>query len=229
MAQRLREQKFVVIRWVDQAGHPAFRQLLWKIIHSSQQEMREFETQNIGFLKFYQDGAQQPLNLRPDFAQAKRECKILHDEYLTRTLQEQRTILRSQQVRQRTEQAFKGIEEYDYAVEPRTGWRFFEQHEGKCRIRCHRPRQQIGTATIGRREIGILGILHGLTIREIVFLNFKDQFRLARRSTSRQPTGVDRTPITVHVQLITERSAQVPSREHAWLQGAQPRTAHCGT
>ena len=76
-------------------------------------------------LKFYQDGAQQPLNLRPDFAQAKRECKILHDEYLTRTQQEYRTVLRSQQERQRKEQAFKGIEEYDHAVDPRTGWRFF--------------------------------------------------------------------------------------------------------
>ena len=39
----------------------------------------------------------------------------------TRTQQEYRTIPRSQQVRQRTDQQFEGIEEYDCAVDPRTG------------------------------------------------------------------------------------------------------------
>ena len=34
-----------------------------------------------------------------------------------------------------------------------------------CRLRRHRPRPQIGKSTIGRQEVGILGI-HGLTIRE---------------------------------------------------------------
>ena len=34
------------------------------------------------------EGPQQPLNERPDFAQAKRECKLLHDEHLTRTQEE---------------------------------------------------------------------------------------------------------------------------------------------
>ena len=51
-------------------------------------------------LKLNQDGAQQPLNQRHHFAQAKRECKRLHDEYMTRTQQENRTIPRSQQVKQ---------------------------------------------------------------------------------------------------------------------------------
>ena len=36
---------------------------------------------------------QQPLNQRPDFAQAKRECKRLHDEHPARTQQDYRTIL----------------------------------------------------------------------------------------------------------------------------------------
>ena len=39
-------------------------------------------------LKLNQDGVQQPLNQRPDFAQAERECKRLHDEYMARTQQE---------------------------------------------------------------------------------------------------------------------------------------------
>ena len=58
-------------------------------------------------LKLNQDGAQQPINQRPDFAQTKRECKRLHDEYMARTPQEYRTSPRSQQVRRRKEQAFR--------------------------------------------------------------------------------------------------------------------------
>ena len=62
-------------------------------------------------LKLNQDGAHQPLNQRPDFAQPKREGKILHDEYMARTQQEYRIIPRSQQARQRQEQTSEGIEE----------------------------------------------------------------------------------------------------------------------
>ena len=36
------------------------------------------------------EGLQQPLNQRPDFAQAKRECKRLHDEHPARTQQEKK-------------------------------------------------------------------------------------------------------------------------------------------
>ena len=77
-----------------------------------------------------QEGAQQPLHQRPDFAQAKRECKRLHDEHMAKTQQDYRTILRSQQIRQRKGQAFEEIEEYDCAVDPPTGWRFFQESRG---------------------------------------------------------------------------------------------------
>ena len=55
----------------------------------------------------------QSISQRPDFAQAKRESKRLHDEHLARTQEEYRTIPRSQQERQRKEQHFKGKEEYE--------------------------------------------------------------------------------------------------------------------
>ena len=61
------------------------------------------------------EGPQQPLNQRPDIAQANRECK------------DYRTIPRSQQVRQRKEQLFEGTEEFDYAVDPKTDWRFCKE------------------------------------------------------------------------------------------------------
>ena len=70
------------------------------------------------------EGPQQPLNERPDFTQAKRECKRVHDEHLAKTQQSYRPILRSQQVRQRKEQQLDGIEEFDSVVDPKTGCRF---------------------------------------------------------------------------------------------------------
>ena len=37
-----------------------------------------------------------------------------------------RAITCSQQIRQRKGQQFEGNEEYDYAVDPKTGWRFYK-------------------------------------------------------------------------------------------------------
>ena len=72
-------------------------------------------------------GTQLPLTQRPDFVQAKRECKRLHDEHLARTQQEYKDIPRSQQIRQRKGHQFEGNEEYDFAVVPKTRWRFYRQ------------------------------------------------------------------------------------------------------
>ena len=75
-------------------------------------------------------GPRQPLNQRPDFAQAKRECKRLHDKHLAKTQQDNRTIPRSQQVRQRKEQPFEGIEESNYAFDPKTSWKLYTESRG---------------------------------------------------------------------------------------------------
>ena len=73
------------------------------------------------------EGPQQPLNERPDFAQAKRVRKRLHDEHLARTQQSNRPIHRSQQYRQGKEQQFEGGEDFDYVVDTKTGWRFYKE------------------------------------------------------------------------------------------------------
>ena len=73
------------------------------------------------------EGPQQPLNQPPDFAQAKRECKRLHDEHLARTQLDYRTIPRSDQVRQGEEKQFDGTEEFDNAIVPKTDWRFYKE------------------------------------------------------------------------------------------------------
>ena len=72
-------------------------------------------------------GPHLPLDQRPDFVQAKRECKRLRDEHLARTQQEYRDIPRSQLIRKRKGQHFGGHEEFDCTVDPNTGWRFYRQ------------------------------------------------------------------------------------------------------
>ena len=124
------------------------------------------------------EGPQQPLNQRPDFAQAKRECKRLHDEHLARTQEEYRTIPRSQQITQRKGQPFEGNEEYDYAVTLKQVVGSTRGRGETCRqlrqgrgptCRQLRHRRQSGTKPTGRRAIGILSILQALTIGDIFF------------------------------------------------------------
>ena len=109
------------------------------------------------------EGPQRPLNQRLDFAQAKRECNRLHDEHLARTQEEYRTIPRSQQIRQRKGQQFEGSEEYDYAVDPKTGWRFHKGSRRNLQTTSSGSRANLQTASsssskwdqnpIGRRAI----------------------------------------------------------------------------
>ena len=77
-------------------------------------------------LRLNQDGVQQPQNQRRDFALAK-DCT---NQHVTRSQQDYRTIPRDKQVRQRRGQAFEGIDEYDFRVDPQTRWRFFWESQG---------------------------------------------------------------------------------------------------
>ena len=119
-------QNFVVSHRLERNTHNAVRQDCFgeKIYVATTAE----RTQNSKhwILTLHKEGPQQPHNQRPDFAQANRECKRLYDDHLARTQDEYRTIPRSQQVRQRKGQPFEGIEEYDYAFDPKTGWRFYK-------------------------------------------------------------------------------------------------------
>ena len=141
------------------------------------------------------EGPQQPLNQRPDFAQAKRECKRLHDEHLARTQEQYRTIPRSQQIRQRRGQQFEGNEETTRLTLKQVGGstkgrgetcRQLRQDRGPtCKQLRHR--RQIGTKPIGRRAIGLLSILPALATAGF-FLRVRP-VSVAWSKTSSQPTG----------------------------------------
>ena len=117
-------------------------------------------------------GTQLPLNQQPDFAQAKRECKRLHDEHLTRTNKNTEIFLAVTKEDSEKGNNFEGYEDFAYVVDPNKGWRFYRQSRGNCRHlrQARRPtckqlrhRHRRGTKPSGRRTIGILSILQVLT------------------------------------------------------------------
>ena len=76
-------------------------------------------------LKLNKEGVQGPMNQRPDFVEAKRELKRLHDEHGKETSEGSTPIHPLQRTRQRRNQQLEELEEKNYQVDPRTGWRSF--------------------------------------------------------------------------------------------------------
>ena len=107
-------------------------------------------------------------------------------------------------------------------LEP-AGCSFVQSHRETCRIRI---RQQIGAVTIGRREVGILGILRGLTIRD--FSEIRTNFCCREITLPDNRRGVwTEHPIIQHGQMrtvcqhITLRS--LISFHHANVRGSSSR------
>ena len=73
------------------------------------------------------EGKQPPRQLRPVYEEAKRECQRLQDEFMAETGQLYTPIHPSKQRRQNPNQQFVGREEYDYVVDRRTGWKWFQE------------------------------------------------------------------------------------------------------
>ena len=65
------------------------------------------------------------VNQRPDFVEAKREMKRLHDEHVKETSKGNTPIHPVQRSTQWRNQQFEELEEYDYQVDPQTGWRSY--------------------------------------------------------------------------------------------------------
>ena len=136
--------------------------LPWETVHTSQKTRKNSQYKTLGTRVGSRRCSTTPLNQRPDFAQAKRECKRIHDEHVKKTQQEYRPILvinnhdneEDKHPKESTSTTIESILEL-------AGGSLVQSPRETCRIRL---RQQIGTVTIGRREAGILGILHGLRI-----------------------------------------------------------------
>ena len=213
------------IGWKDKDVMPDDRMALEKHVYVA---TRAVQISKHWILTLNKKRPQQPLNQRPDFAQAKRECKRLHDEHLARTQQDYRDIPRSQQVRQRKKQQLEGIEEFDCAVGPKTG---LQRVAGK-------PADsfvivvKLGSKPTGRRAISILSILQGLTICEKKknCLRVRTSFGCLEKNL--QPTDGGGSGEQCTHKYSTYRVAQhdhISSREYARLKSwkAQECTSLC--
>ena len=72
------------------------------------------------------EGIQGPPNQRSGSIEAKPKMQhIRYDEHTAITGDGNKPIPLGQQVQQRLDQQFEGLEENDYRLEPRIGWRFY--------------------------------------------------------------------------------------------------------
>ena len=162
---------------------------------------------------------------RPDFAEAKRECKRLHDEHLARAQQKYSAIPRSQQMRQRKGHQFEGNEEYDQVVDLKTGWRFYRQSRGNLQTNSSGSRTNLQTASSSstwdqtRWKTGNWNSQHF----SVNFSQSYDRFRLSGDKTSSQPTeSVNSTPTNT---ARTELHSMITCH-HANTHGSRSTIAH---
>ena len=88
MEQRLRvRNSLLLIGWTEQ-HIMLFDIIAWEKHINVATTAERIRNSTHWILTLNQDGAQPPLHQRPDFAQAKRECKRLHDEHMAKTRQD---------------------------------------------------------------------------------------------------------------------------------------------
>ena len=98
----------------------------------------------------------------------------MHDEHVKNTQNPVQFLVINNQDNEEAKHSKESTSMIIESILEPAGGSIIQSHRETYRIR---PRQQMGTVTIGRREVGILGILHGLKIREKI-RRVKDQFRL---------------------------------------------------
>ena len=109
-------------------------------------------------LRLNQDALKNPLNQRPDFVQAKRECKRLMWQRCNQNVE---PSLATNKYDSDEDKRSKDTKNTTTMLMLELVGGFIKSHMVTCHLR---PRQQISIEAIGRREPGTLGILYGLTI-----------------------------------------------------------------
>ena len=76
-----------------------------------------------GILCQIKKGKQNPMRQHPDFREAKQAHRQLFKEHVESTGERNSSIHPADKTRQSLRQRFKGFEEYNFLVHPRTGWK----------------------------------------------------------------------------------------------------------
>ena len=167
----------------------------WRSTSTPQQELREFKIRSILTLNA-DGGTQHSLNQRPEFAQAKRESKRLHDELLARTQEEDRTFPRSQQIRQRKGQQFEGNERIWLRGWPWNRSEVLQRVAGNLQAISSGSRDNLQTASSSSStwdqthwKTSNWNSQHSSSPDDWWFFSELGQVSVAWRKTSSQPTG----------------------------------------
>ena len=108
--------------------------LHWKTTLTLQQRRKELATRKIGYSSWMKNVFKDHWINVLYFVEAKREKKRLHDEHVKEPSEGNTPIHPSHRTRQRRNQQFEGLEEYNYQVDPRTGWRsYLSKSQGSLR------------------------------------------------------------------------------------------------
>ena len=164
--------------------------LHWKIILKWVHLMKEVDTKNPGFF-LWTEGVIKDHWINVLISLIKHKCQRLYEEHTARTGEGNNPIHPAQQIRQRREQQFEGVDEYNCTVDPRTRWRFYPSHsQGHLSRPAPSSSSTIeSTITIGSRiKVGILGEPH-LGLNSKLFFPVQAVISLARNIISWQSTA----------------------------------------
>ena len=107
----------------------------------------------------------------------------------------------------------EGTEELDYAVAPKTGWRFYKESRGNLPTASSSSSNWDQT----QRKTSNWNSQHSSRSDDLRFFSELGPVSVAWRKTSRQPTGsVNSTPTKNSTYRVAQHD-HISSREHAWL------------
>ena len=158
MAQRLQIQRiFVTHRGGRGSKLSNMTRLLWRTIHTSLQDLKEFKIQNFRYSDWIKTTKSTTCSKRRMHKNVVRTCGKAstriqaNSSWSTVTTAKRRSIRRNRRARLSSRPSNQ-LTVLLFRVTGRT----------------RSIRQQIGILTVGRREVGIIGILRGLTIRDFL-------------------------------------------------------------
>ena len=174
MLQKARQPKYGGYKTILERWHNdnEYRESLSKIGWTGQHIIQYDEPALEGSLLYYnkrerhhnEKSSQGPTNQRPDFVEAKREMKRLHDEHVQETSEGNTPIHPVQRSRQRRSHQFERLENIIIKSMPKQdGEPILRSHAETCRgIQHIRPRQISGSNTMigSRTKVGSLGDPH---------------------------------------------------------------------
>ena len=223
---RRRIQKVFVSHRVERTPHDVVRQDRPGDASTSLQELKEFKIRNIGFSRQMQTEELSNHSINdPDLLERKDNANDCTTSTKQGPNKNTEPFPRSQPIRQRKGQQFEGNEEYDYAVGPKTGWRFYKKARWNLQTTSSGSRANLQTASPSSStwDQTQWKTSNCNSQHSVIFLRSQDRFRLL----GEKPPANRRRVWTAHPQIQHVQSCTTWSHFITrGLRAAQLRIAH---